>query len=111
MTTYHTSRSTRPVPVVPGHIGLPTDAYVISQPIIPPEVVAAYTPSVDTLDGGLSWTGVIHALEEAPQSHAERRTGAGGGSGWAVACVFAGLVLIGLSLFLGFVVLPLRHMP
>lgn len=96
------------VPVVPGPEAYRlSDTYVISQPIPHPEV---YTPPVDTLAGGLSWTGVMEAISEGPQSHAEGRNHGPRVPGWALVCLFAGMALIGLALVMAFVVIPLGRL-
>jgi len=52
----------------------------------------------DTASWGMSWTGVMEAISEGPQSHAGERKGGGRVPVWALACLFAGLVLIGFSM-------------
>lgn len=57
--------------------------------------------SVPIIPGdGLSFTGVIRAIENAPQSHAKRRARGGPVPVRYVACVFAGLVLTAIGLLL-----------
>lgn len=97
--TYHYAKSYQPpqpsVPVVPGdlHDFSLGDAYVISQPIPRPEELP-----VDVLEGGLSWTGVMRAIEKGPQSHAEGRNPDGRVPVRYVVLVFVGLLLTGLGL-------------
>lgn len=43
---------------------------------------------------GLSFTGVMEVLENQPQSHAKGRTGEPWAPVWAIAMIFAGLVLM-----------------
>jgi hypothetical protein len=93
MTTYSTKR---PV-VIPGYEPFNlADAYVLSHEIPPhTEVMRSITVSpTDTSEWGLSWTGVMNAIEEAPQSHAKGRTGAPWVPVWTLVVIFAGLVLI-----------------
>lgn len=49
---------------------------------------------------GLTMTGIMEALEKAPQSHAEARTARRGVPVWAVACLWLGTVLVALGLLL-----------
>lgn len=99
------------VPVVPGdlHDGFTlADAYVLSQDVsaIQAEARALGYLRNDTLAGGLSWTGVMDAISNGPQSHGDGRTTGRGAPVWALVCVFLGLALIGLSLFINYVWLP-----
>lgn len=54
----------------------------------------------DSQDIPLSMTGVMEALEKAPQSHAGRRTMFADTPVWAVTCLWAGIVLVALGLLL-----------
>lgn len=72
-----------------------------------PEAEAYVTLPVGTIGGGLSWTGVMEAISEGPQSHAKGRTWRTGVPVRYIAALFLGMVLIGLSLVAWFVVLPL----
>lgn len=105
MTTY-SSVSRRLHDLIPTSLN---DSYVISQEIAPHVVVQAYTPDVDTLAGGLTWTGVMDAISEGPQGHAEGSVPGRGVPVWSIACVFAGLVLMALAAVMLTVVIPLQH--
>lgn len=48
----------------------------------------------DTASWGLSFTGVMEALDKAPQSHAKGRTGEPWAPVWALAMIVAGLALM-----------------
>lgn len=105
--TDYVSSSYRPsvVPVVPGdlHDFRLLDSYVISQDITALQAearVLPYTthPPVDTLDGGLSWTGVMDALEKTPQSHAKGRSDAPRVPVGYVVMLYLGIVLVGAAL-------------
>jgi hypothetical protein len=94
------------VPVIPGReityqVSALTDSYVITQ-----DIPTAPAAPIDTLAGGLSWTGVMRAIEEAPQSHAKGRTDRRGTPAWALVCLWLGLALIGLTLVLWSLILP-----
>lgn len=52
----------------------------------------------DTASWGMSWTGVMDAISEGPQSHAGERKGGGRVPVWTLLCLFVGLVLIGFSM-------------
>lgn len=54
----------------------------------------------DTLAGGLSWTGVIEAIEKGPESHAEPRTWRGPVPVWPMVLVFLGAVLMAFGFVL-----------
>jgi len=100
------------VPVVPGDLHdfrgdvRLSDAYVISQDVSAIQLEArargyltdAETPRVDVLDGGLSWTGVMDALQKHPQSHAKGRNDDPRVPMRYVVLVFVGLLLTGLGL-------------
>lgn len=76
-----------------------SDAYVISE-VLPShdEVMRSITVSSgDTSSWGLSFTGVMDVIGKAPQSHAKGRTGQPWAPVWAVAMIFAGLVLMGFG--------------
>lgn len=108
MTDYGTPRLAPPV--IPGRdYSCPKDAYIFTGPIPPPTMwsVVDSTQPVDTLAGGLSWTGVMDAISEGPQSHAEPSAAGRGVPGWSIACVFAGLVLVGFCMVMLSVVVPL----
>jgi len=96
MTTY----DTRKPPVIPGPEPFTLeDAYVISG-ALPDHHDVMRSITVDpcnTSSWGLSFTGVMEALEKAPQSHAEGRTDAPGAPVWAIAMIFAGLVLMAIG--------------
>jgi hypothetical protein len=110
MTQYYgTTYSQKHIPVIPGDIGLPTDAYIYTGPIPDHATVQAYVPTTDTLAGGLSWTGVMDAIEKGPQSHAEASAADRGMPVWALACVFGGLVLMALAMVMLTVVIPLHR--
>jgi hypothetical protein len=70
-----------------------SDSYVISQAIPQPEQLG-----IDTLEGGLSWTGVMDAIEKAPESHAKGRADRTPVPVRYVVMVFLGLVLMGIGL-------------
>lgn len=107
MTTYSSQTRTPFVPVVPGHEPFSlSDAYVLSGAIPPPE---AYLSPADTLDGGLSWTGIMDALEKTPRSHAETRDTDGAVPVRYVVFLFLGLVLTALAM-VGLWLRPLIHM-
>jgi hypothetical protein len=129
MTDYGTPRLAPPV--IPGRdYSCPQDAYIFTGPIPPPTMwlmgeiehedgttqlipqpvrwsVLESPVSVDTLAGGLSWTGVMDAIGKGPQIHGNGLRGGRGVPGWAIACVFAGLVLVGLCMVMLSVVVPL----
>jgi hypothetical protein len=73
------------------------DAYVFTGEIPPPTVVQAYIPPVDTLGDGLSWTGVMNALDKGPEMPAERPSRVPRVPVWSVACVFSGSVLMAVG--------------
>jgi hypothetical protein len=101
-----------PVPVVPGPYRL-EDTYVISRDLPPP--VTQPVPEdgrlqvmrprwkadplpTDTASWGLSFTGVMDAFSEPPQSHRKRRSRVRPIPVWTLVVIFLGLVLVGLSL-------------
>lgn len=88
-------------PVVPGY--RLEDSYIITQDIPPPASVH------DTLDGSLSWTGVMDAFVEVPQSHAKGRTARGPMPVWPVVLIMAGLVLMAIGFLLNGPVSLLVH--
>lgn len=98
----YTSASHTPVvPVIPGHEPFSlADAYVLSGPISPPHtyLTDAATPPVDTLEGGLSWTGVMEALDNHPQSHAKGRRDDPRVPVWSLVVLFVGLVLTAVAM-------------
>jgi hypothetical protein len=92
----------RPV-VIPGREPFNlTDVYVLSQEIPPHAEVMRSVPAdpTDTSTWGLTFTGVMDAIEKGPQSHAEGRTGVPGVPVWALGMVFAGLVLMAIGFLL-----------
>jgi hypothetical protein len=81
-----------PQPIRPFNL---SDAYVLSGALPShDEVLRSIT---DTSEWGLSFTGVMDALDKAPQSHAEGRTGEPAAPVWAIAMIFAGLVLMAIG--------------
>jgi hypothetical protein len=105
VTTYNTN----PV-VVPGYESFNlTDVYVLSQEIPPhSEVMRSITVSAtDTSSWGLSFTGVMEALDKSPQSHAKTRTGVPGVPVWALAMIVAGLALMAFGWLLND---PITHL-
>lgn len=80
-------------PVVRGpYTGADTEVLTI---VIPRE------PEADqTLDHGLTWTGVVNALEKGSQRPAEARSERTPIPVWALASVFAGVVLMALGFLL-----------
>lgn len=105
MTTTYTSTHSRPCaycrrprPEVFGHALDCIDVMVTA--ILVPVIPGPDVPNVDTLAGGLTWTGVMRAIEEAPESHAEPRSGVPRVPVWSVASVFLGLVLMAVGFVL-----------
>lgn len=93
MTTY------KPV-IVPGHEPFNlADVYVLSHEIPSHDEVlrSIQADPTDTASWGLSFTGVMEVLEKAPQSHAKGRTGEPWAPAWAIAMIFAGLVLMAIG--------------
>ena len=106
MTTY----STKPPVVIPGHEPFTlADVYVISGAIPPHDEVlrSIVVQPTDVGDWGLTFTGVMEALENQPQSHAKRRTDVPGVPVWALAMIFAGLVLMAFGWMLND---PITHL-
>lgn len=96
MTTY----SSKPPVVVPGYEPFNlTDVYVLSGEIQPHAEVMRTIPvdPTDTASWGLSWTGVMDAIEKAPQSHAEARSARPPVPVWPVAMIVAGLALMAIG--------------
>lgn len=118
-------------PVVPGY--RLEDSYIITQDIPPPSMLPVgeiqledgqtmiiaqpqllpnggwQTLPSDTLDGSLSWTGVMDAFVEVPQSHAKGRTARGPMPVWPVVLILAGLVLMAIGFLLNGPVSLLVH--
>jgi len=97
MTTYSTRK---PPVVVPGYEPFNlTDVYVLSGELPShTEVLRQIEVSpIDTSSWGLSFTGVMEALDKAPQSHAKGRTDVPGIPVWALVLIFAGLVLMAIG--------------
>lgn len=88
------------------------DAYVFTGEIPPPEsyrvgVDYAYPQATvysshpdDTLTGALSMTGVIRAIEKAPQSHAKGRGDRPAIPVWTLAIIMLGVVLMAIGFLL-----------
>lgn len=85
------------VPVVPGNL----TPGPVSGEIVDPSGGVVTVPVV-TLPAHpadyVTMTGLLNAISEGPQSHDGARKGGGRVPGWALVCLFAGLVLIGLSM-------------
>jgi hypothetical protein len=95
MTTYN-SDHTAYLPVIPGPEPFSlSDTYILSGVVPTHEEVMA---SIEVPDEWLSWTGVMDAIEKAPESHAKGRAGRTPVPVRYVVMVFLGLVLMGIGL-------------
>lgn len=94
MTTY-SSRNLPPVVPGPESFNL-NDVYVLSGAIPSHDEVmrSVVVSPIDTGSWGLSFTGVMEAFDNQPQSHAKGRTATPGAPVWAIAVIFLGLVLM-----------------
>lgn len=112
MTDYYADTYIKPAPFVPVISGPEpfslSDAYVLSGQLPShTEVMSAAPIDPSSTDAwGLSFTGVMDAFVEPPQSHAKGRIRPTRVPVWALVLVFAGLALIGTSLSLWFMILP-----